>query len=522
MKSIKVIALAALALWTNSAGQCGVYNIAGFTFNEANSAQCAAIVDGPRNLKLLNSTFGKFSSAYLTDTSVRSNEFAAFNRSATIGWLLQPYRISRAGNLHGKFVTLGNAQKEQRSVIEISWGESAVRNKAGNDFVIFESDDSAGFAVSVLKSGASDFSRPKYQFADAHDKTHRVNGYGFDLSHFDVAEGEVITAIRIQNIFAADSAIPDKVDTVSGYGTLISANDAGYRQGFPLRKKSVATQSQYESKTANIVYVAALHEVEPFDTTPAKPGLLKLSGYTINPSNSVKTVLIVEGPANLKLSSSRSFNAASVAGFSSRKRVVETNPTVQLDPNQSIGKLLHPRNSKNPSHVMFPDLDYAPPTPNTHRSAIELTWGGNELRNKPGNDFVVYEVAEWEGFAVAVQRNGQWTPYRYQFTNGMDVARQINAVAFDLSSFGLKENETITAIRIRNLFNSKAAVGADKVDDASGQGTVIYPNNPKYKSAYPLLKKSGGKEFETELLDADIVYVIGLHDIESSTKVAAR
>jgi hypothetical protein len=248
--------------------------------------------------------------------------------------------------------------------------------------------------------------------------------------------------------------------------------------------------------------------------------MLSIGGFTFNPDNAVKTALIVEGPANLKSQSSSSF----IASRSLKGVANHTASIGKLDPNTSMGRLLRPKASKNPAHVMFPDIDYSPPTPNVNRCTIELTWGGAQLRNKPGEDFVVFEVAEWEGFAVAVQKTGstQWTPYRYQFTNNVDNARHINAVAFDLSKFGLKENEGITAIRIRNLFNSKAAVGADKVDSATGEGTVIYPSDAKYNSASPLLANPGGKEFSVDRLDADIVYVVGLHDVAPVTNVASR
>jgi len=520
MNSIKKIGLITMAMLAAAIGNAGSFMIGGFSFDEANCARTAAIVDGPSNLKIQNSRFGKYSSSYLNDSSVRSNEFVHFDKSASIGWLLQPARVpSSKANFYAKSVALSGGNGE-RSAIEVTWGDNGVRNLPGIDLVIYESDDSTGFAVSVLKSGANDFTRAKYQFADTHDATHEVNAYVFDLKDFDVADGELIIAIRIQNIITLAGA--DKVDTVSGQGTLIVASDPGYKQGFPLLRKASASTRKEESTTTSLVYIAALHDIQPLQATskPVAPGMVELGGFIFNPSNSVKTALIVEGPANLKDQSSQSFNAHShfASGISG------TNQLATLSPTNSIGRLLRPKSSKNPSHLMFPDIDYPPPTPNVNRCAIELSWSGDQLRNKPGNDFVVYEVADWEGFAVAVQKAGsnQWTPYRYQFTNSCDVAHQVNTVAFDLSKFGLKENEAITAIRIRNLFNANASVGADRVDSETGQGTVIYPNDTKYKNSFPLLRKPGGKEFATESLDADIVYVIGLHDVEPATKVVAR
>ncbi len=66
--------------------------------------------------------------------------------------------------------------------------------------------------------------------------------------------------------------------------------------------------------------------------------------------------------------------------------------------------------------------------------------------------------------------------------------------------------------------------GADKVDDASGQGRVLYPGEAGYDTGHtPTARLVGsglkadegvGREFTTDRLDADIVFAVGLHDIE--------
>lgn len=140
---------------------------------------------------------------------------------------------------------------------------------------------------------------------------------------------------------------------------------------------------------------------------------------------------------------------------------------------------------------------------------------GWALENKDGVDFVVYESGTYEPFSVSVRKAGTevFTQPRYQFSNYFDPVHNVNAVAFDLTDFGLAPGDMIDAIRIRNVFNTYSRHGSDRVDDPSGQGTVVYPGDPGYGSSHQLLTERDGREFKTEQLDADLVYVVGLHDI---------
>jgi hypothetical protein len=312
---------------------------------------------------------------------------------------------------------------------------------------------------------------------------------------------------------------------------LVVAGDKNYNEGFPLARKENQPLAAKKAATTDIVYVAALNDVQPLEkmSTTLPPGLFTIGGFTFDQSNSVKRAFIVEGPANLKVRTSALF--APRAGNQHRVSVLnKANDFAIFDRNKTVGQLLRnndgtARKGGAAMHVMFPETESAPPTPNVDRCAIELNWNGKILRNKPGNDFVIYEVEHWEGFAVSVQKAGssQWTPYRYQFPNSYDTAHVVNAVAFDLSRFGLRENEAVNAIRIRNLFNAKATTGGDKVDNVTGQGTVLFSKDSNYRSGFPLLMKANGKEFSSDLLDADIVYVVGLHDVEAvDSKMASR
>jgi len=267
-----------------------------------------------------------------------------------------------------------------------------------------------------------------------------------------------------------------------------------------------------------------------------------IAGFTFDDDNSVSTAAVVEGNPNLRIHSAPLFAGRGDLGAFVTSGGPEPMLTFQRE--KSIGRLLGGNSKRRTASnlslfVSLPDKKDGPPFANVDRSTIELTWSGKGLRNKPGADFVVYEVGKYEGFAVSVKRSDSevFTPPRYQFPSKFNRDNNTTSISFDLSSFGLAEGEMITAIRIRNLFNSEARLGADKVDDASGQGGVLYPGDTGYDTAHVLTARligsgleaanlggedsrtvpadeGGGREFSTDSLDADIVFVVGLHDIE--------
>ena len=53
----------------------------------------------------------------------------------------------------------------------------------------------------------------------------------------------------------------------------------------------------------------------------------------------------------------------------------------------------------------------------------------------------------------------------------------------------------------------------DSKSSPKGEGKVLYPGDPGYESGFKLLAKVRGDEFRTEFLDADIIYVVGLHTV---------
>lgn len=271
--------------------------------------------------------------------------------------------------------------------------------------------------------------------------------------------------------------------------------------------------------------------------------LYTIAGFTFNDANSVTTAVVVEGNPYLNVHTAREFAGRSDIGVFHTRGF--QGPRIYFYRERTIGRLVESYNNRErsrnePLAVSLPGNADGPPWPNVDRCAIELTWNGQGLRNNPGADFVVYEAGKSECYSVAVKLAGSdvFTPARYHFAKEFDLQHNANSTAFDLSHFGLSEGDMITAVRIRNLFNSKASVGRDKVDNASGQGEVLYPGDPGYSSGYTLTGRTigsdisligvadakfgahkkadegGGREFATDSLDADIVFVVGLHDIE--------
>lgn len=246
-------------------------------------------------------------------------------------------------------------------------------------------------------------------------------------------------------------------------------------------------------------------------------GVFTIGGFTFDEDNSVSTAKIAEGTLGVEDYSSKVF--ARAPSGSDKNAAASLEEFLAFNREKSVGRLLG-RGGRRPSdrarYVTFPEKGTGRSQPNIDRATLEVTWGGKSLPNKPGYDFVVYEVGTYEGFSVSVRKAGstEFSAPRYKFADSYDTAQNVNPVPFDLTSFGLAEGEKIDAIRIRNLYNSEAQQGPDKVDDPGGEGKVLYPGDPGYESGFKLLAKVRGDEFRTEFLDADIIYVVGLHNVD--------
>jgi hypothetical protein len=246
----------------------------------------------------------------------------------------------------------------------------------------------------------------------------------------------------------------------------------------------------------------------------ARADVFTIAGVTFDTDNTVQSAAIVEGSINIQDYSSKIF-----ARIEQAKPVLlgeAANPYVTFDRGRSLGRLLGRsgrRADDRARFFTFPEKGVRGAQPNKDRVTVELTWGKHGLPNRKGADFVVFEVGSFEAFAVAVRKAGSpdFSFYRYQFPSQSDPTHGVNAVVFDLANFGVLEGEVIDAVRIRNIFNSEALAGADKVDGAVGEGRVLYPTDVEYVAGHKLLSTVRGDEFRTDSLDADLIYAAALH-----------
>jgi len=161
---------------------------------------------------------------------------------------------------------------------------------------------------------------------------------------------------------------------------------------------------------------------------------------------------------------------------------------------------------------------------NTDRHTLSMSWSsapaGTLLPNQPGNDLVIYEVGSLtapEAYAVAVRNAETLTlsSYYYFKSSSFDTPAAAFATAIDLSNFGPGINY-IDQILVRAVFNSVHPNGGDRVDIAggSGEGLVTFDvgaGNFTNRYLEPGPQGTAG-EFAASRLDADIVYVVGLHN----------
>lgn len=212
--------------------------------------------------------------------------------------------------------------------------------------------------------------------------------------------------------------------------------------------------------------LAVLSVTALIDAGSAKAATFSLGGYTWDSANAVVSGSIVSG--------------GKISGFAAS--FVES---------QTVGSIL---GFGSNTSVDLGD--------STNRGVIELNWGeGKSLVNADGKDFVVYENGSGgapEAFAVAVRKVGQssFSDFLYQFSSGFE--SNAFATGFDLSDFGIGEQDKIDAIRVMNL------IASDRVTGADGQGFVGGNFDPQTGSF-------GLGNYTSERFDADITYVVGLH-----------
>jgi hypothetical protein len=162
-------------------------------------------------------------------------------------------------------VDLGNATN--RGIIELNWGNRYLKNSVGNDFAIYENGfagEPEAFAVAVRKRGETDFSNFLYKFTTEFVQPN-VFATVFDLSDFNLGQGEAIDAIRIANLLLTDRVTGEDGQGFLG-GTFLPITSPG-GSGFDINKFD-----------ADITYVVALNTPTAVPEPSSLLGFLVLGG----------------------------------------------------------------------------------------------------------------------------------------------------------------------------------------------------------------------------------------------------
>lgn len=241
---LSLTALSAMVLATSQSAVAATFNVAGYTWDSANSVQSGSIVGGSESI------FG-FNASFLGDKP----EVA----SQTVGSIL--------GFNPGFSTSVNLGNQVDRSIIELNWGEGmGLTNAAGNDLVLYENGSwlaPEAFAVAVRKAGEKSFTEFRYEFSDGFAFEADVFATGFDLTDFGLGANEAIDAIRITNLLATD-----KVSGSDGQGFLGGNYD-------PLTGSSGTGKYETSRFDPDITYVVGLHKpTKPIPEPTSTLGLL--------------------------------------------------------------------------------------------------------------------------------------------------------------------------------------------------------------------------------------------------------
>ena len=154
----------------------------------------------------------------------------------------------------------------------------------------------------------------------------------------------------------------------------------------------------------------------------------------------------------------------------------------------------------------------------TARSGFQLSWsGGRKLPNLPGVDFVIYEAGSNstspEPVIIQVHNvaSGTWSEWRYQPAQSFELyggapSEGAFATSYDLSDFGLADNDDTDEIRFVNLTDE------DRTVNPSGVGAIIPEDNGSTSSYLPAPGPLASyTQFGSTTLDPDPLYVAAFH-----------
>jgi hypothetical protein len=260
-------ALAALALFFGLSVSAGAFDFAGFVFDDGGTPDVFA----PLPVGPLPGGDAVVVTAISTSTSSDANfpnpPRLGFDVRLTVGVLAG----ASPDAAQAYSLPAGNDGRVARSGFELSWsGGRALRNRAGDDFVVFEDASSAttpqgidGFMVQVHELASGTWSRWRFESPDAFALHQPLQGErgafatGFDLTYFQIAPGAFVDRIRIVNL-----TDEDRVTDANRQGTVLP-DDGGATSSRLPDPGPVAPIDAFGagSLDPDILYVAVLSSV---------------------------------------------------------------------------------------------------------------------------------------------------------------------------------------------------------------------------------------------------------------------
>ncbi len=155
------------------------------------------------------------------------------------------------------------------------------------------------------------------------------------------------------------------------------------------------------------------------------------------------------------------------------------------------------------------------------RGSLQLGWGmtgpnPNAVPNSPGNDLVVMEWSNCEGYLTRVRTfGGGWSGWRYTPAQWRAVSSQLFTwqTLLDFSDFGVAPGQFVTDVEFQSLLQGDAGT-------PSGPGFDFNPATPTVGTTFinpqtgnPFAASGVSGFFNETDLTADIWYVASLHDI---------
>ncbi|MFO0712916.1 MAG: hypothetical protein U0353_23885 [Sandaracinus sp.] len=245
-----------VATWSDCASprRTSTITVVGSSWDTADALRSAALVEGGIELSFAINTPGALLLA----------------PELTLGNLLVPPATSSPQAAALPFVGGDPALEPNvnRVAFEVGWDSSfVVYDGPGDDFVVIEQGDPVtepeAFTVSVRDARTGIWSRRRWEFHDAFSAEDRLFATRYDLAQLGVPRG-VIDRIRIESVFGADAAQPDRVTDPRGEGFVIRGDEADWSGASTLLLTAGGSAVPVNLLDADLVWVASLHSlVEP-------------------------------------------------------------------------------------------------------------------------------------------------------------------------------------------------------------------------------------------------------------------